>query len=330
MSTEQFKTYTGGPDWAPTGVEVTGVNVTELIPGTNNNMVHQWGVKRTPLVFDRHPYPDDGDPFGYEAEVITVFEHFVEPGDLVVDAGASVGYHTCLLSGLVGLEGIVLAFEPHLPSFKFLAEHVHLSNKCRNVAVFREALWKCDVEGLELSSVQHLGYSSLHRYKHATSTETVRGRALDSILMGPDEHPRLIKIDCEGSEAEVLLGAQKILEKGVDCVVLELNYFIMEQVERSDRIIREFMASLGYDMFLINIGNPKEGFHSPIRVEPTVPILLEGGHCINVMFSTVEKVRQRWKTEGISNYSMRSGENSKTASSSSTVAVTELIDQRTS
>lgn len=261
--------------------------------------VNHWGKRQVPLRFDFHPY--DGHPFGYEGEVINVFEHFVEPGDLVVDAGASVGYHACFLSKLVGEDGVVMAFEPHFKSFKLLVKNVHIANVLNNVGCYRQALWNKN-ELLNLWSVPHLGYSSFHKYKEFDEYEPVEARTLDSILTGPDEHPRLIKIDCEGAEGEILCGAQQILSRGVDCVVVELNYHIMDQVGRSDAVIRDFMQSLGYDMFLINIGNPKDGYEGPIRVDPGTQITVRGGIAINVLFSTVEKVKERWKTNGISKF----------------------------
>jgi hypothetical protein len=58
------------------------------------------------------------------------------------------------------------------------------------------------------------------------------------------------------------------------------------------------MADLGYDMFIINIddGTGTGRLKPPIRVLPHINITLEGGHHINVMFSTEEKVRKRWTT----------------------------------
>jgi FkbM family methyltransferase len=265
----------------------------------------EWGLKKTPLNFDRHPYPIEEAPLwlqkqlcGYEPEIINVIEHFVEPGDCAIDAGASIGFHTCLLSKLVGETGLVFAFEPHAISFKYLVHHVHVANRCNNVALYPFALWKIDMPKLELWSIPELGYSSFHKYADFTSSEMVEGRALDSLLINPADHPRFIKIDCEGTEAEVLLGAENILKKGVDCVVLELNYYLFEKTNRSDLVLRSYMKDLGYDMFLINIARKdgQQGFGFPMKVAHDVPIILQGGHHINVMFSTEEKVRDRWKT----------------------------------
>ena len=258
----------------------------------------EWGVRRTSLKFDRHPDPDgDSGMVGnvYEPEVINVIEKFLRPGDCAIDAGACIGYHTCLMAKLVGETGLVIAFEPQFKAFKYLCHHVHVANKLNNVECLRMALWKCDQHDLNLWSVRDVGYSSFHKYIDSHTYEQVEGRCLDTLLVVEENHPRLIKIDCEGTEPEVLCGAFNVLDRGVDAVIVELNYHLLKETGRSDRVIRDYMKALGYDMFLISIADKERGgFRYPIKVEPEVPILLEHGHHVNVLFSTEQKVRERW------------------------------------
>jgi len=272
----------------------------------------QIGKSKTELLFDSYPYPVEQAVFGhanYEPEIVDAIEHFVRPGDCVIDVGASVGYHACFLSKLVGEEGLVFAFEPHGESYQHLMQHVHVSNKLNNVACLKMAAWQEDKPELKLYSLDVPGYSTFHRYENAPSlhSEVVEGRMLDT-LIEPQNHPRFIKIDCEGTEGEVLLGAQNILRRGVDCVILEFNFHILKSTGRSDRVIREFMWTLGYDMFLINVGDVKGGFYYPMKVAPNVELFVENGHWVNVMFSTEEKVRQRYgDRQGISGGSEQHG-----------------------
>lgn len=281
-----------------------GVYVMPIIRMNEPPNEFTWGARRTRLLFNAAPV-EDFHPFGYEPEIINAFEHFVELGDVVIDAGASIGFHTCLLSKLVGENGVVMAFEPQLASFNFLMHHVHAINHLNNVVCIREALWKEDIDDLKLWNLEELGYSSFHHYFNAVSYETVPGRMLDTLLINESDHPRVLKIDCEGCEAEVLLGAQRHLQRGIDCVILEFNFKLMhdETIKRDDRVIREFMRSVGYDCFLINIGAENGrgscGYADPIWIDPNLEIQIRGGHHINVLFSTKEKVKERWKTNGI-------------------------------
>jgi FkbM family methyltransferase len=231
-------------------------------------------------------------PLDYEPEVVNVVERFVKSGDFCIDAGASVGFFTRLFSELVGPSGLVMAFEPNRISFRHLERNIK-KHKLNNVQAYRNALWKSDQPHLRLWSVDEIGYTSICHYASATGTEVVEARALDSLLT---EQPNFLKIDCEMSELEILWGAEKTLRAGIDCVVLEFNFNLLLQNGMSDREIREYMAALGYDMFLINIHGRDGAFHPPIKVELETKIVLKGEIThFNAMFSTVEKVRDRWK-----------------------------------
>jgi len=234
-------------------------------------------------------------PNFYEPEVVGVIQKFVRPGDLAVDAGASIGFFTRILSELVGSEGRVLAFEPNLESFGYLQENIR-KHGLTNVRELRMALWSCDRPEIRLWSSHQIGYTSICHYVNASGSEVVEARSLDSLL-GDAVHPRFMKIDCELAELEILRGSERILERGVDCVVLEFNYNLLDQNGMSDHLIRDYMHELGYDMFLISIGDGSDGFLDPIRVAPERHIKLHGEQQhINVMFSTEEKVRRKWPT----------------------------------
>jgi FkbM family methyltransferase len=233
--------------------------------------------------------------YEYEPEVLNVIRRVVKPGDCVIDAGACIGTHACVMGALAGENGLVLAFEPNMESYKVLVYTVHVVNKLNNVDCLRVGLWSSD-EWRELWSLDKVGYSSFHHYAtDATHSERVECRRLDSLL-GTTNHPRLIKIDCEGTEIEVLKGAHNILARGVDCVIVELNYYLMKILKSSDALIRGYMGELGYDMFLINIGDAKTGeLHAPIKVNRGQRIEIHNGSHVNVMFSTEEKVKEYWQ-----------------------------------
>ena len=231
-------------------------------------------------------------PEGYEPEVVNVIDRFVWPGDVAVDAGASVGFFTCLLSERVGDGGQVIAFEPNMESFEHLSRNIR-KRDLKNVEAHRIALWEENQPEITLWSVKEIGYTSVCHYYSATGSEVVPAWTLDSFLSS-GVRPRFMKVDCEMAELQILRGAERILRGGVDCVITEFNYHLMVQCGVSDHDVRDYMASLGYDMFLISIAEG-DGFHPPIRVEPPVEITVEGGlKHINVMFSTMDKVSSAW------------------------------------
>jgi len=60
----------------------------------------------------------------YEPDVTNVVRRFVHEGSICVDAGASIGYFTCLMADIVGPRGLVMAFEPNGPSFEYLEDNI--------------------------------------------------------------------------------------------------------------------------------------------------------------------------------------------------------------
>jgi len=238
-----------------------------------------------------HDIPDT-----YELEVMRVVDKFVGKGDHVIDAGASVGFFTRMCSRLVGNEGRIFSFEPNLESFVSLEKNVKKYGMT-NVQIFRQALWSKPLPEIRLWSVAEIGYTSVCQYINTDSTsEVVEAVTLDDVIPA-DLHVRFMKIDCELAEFEILRGAKMLLQRGVDCVVLEFNYHLMKQNGISDHIIRDYMADFGYDMFLINIGGSKDGeFSDPVMVGPKVEMEVKGQeiHHMNVMFSKENRVRELW------------------------------------
>jgi FkbM family methyltransferase len=239
------------------------------------------------LEFDmiRHPcWSGEGQNI-YEPEVSAIMERFVEPGDTVVDVGANMGWFTCLMSRIVGDAGLVIAFEPDLDNLKMLADNVRL-NQLNNVYVGQQMIWSGDC-WKDFWVFEHGGYSSYIKYDGAKQ-QRVFARSLDSLIFNDTvAPPRLIKLDCEGSEWAALRGAEKILRRGVDAVIVEFNFNIFEIIGLAERTVREFMMDLGYDFFLL-------GMAKPIYVEPRANLVGRDGCIMNTLFSKKETVNRLW------------------------------------
>src|SRR5437016_2709331 len=77
----------------------------------------------------------------YESPKQDAFARAIRPGDLVVDAGANVGFYTLLAARIAGPTGRVVAFEPVARNLDYLRRHVEL-NHVHNVRIEACALWK--------------------------------------------------------------------------------------------------------------------------------------------------------------------------------------------
>jgi len=163
----------------------------------------------------------------YDVSTTNLFQKILKRGNTVIDVGANLGWFTLLSAGIVGPEGHVISVEPEPLNFSRLSRSVEL-NRFENVTTIQKAL--SDREG---NATLHLSEGSTG--DHSIKWDSLGGRlgrsievrtaTLDSISRAYNiRHVDLLKIDVEGLEPEVLLGAKELLEESlIDTIILEWN-----------------------------------------------------------------------------------------------------------
>jgi FkbM family methyltransferase len=136
-----------------------------------------------------------------------------EEGDVIVDIGAHVGLFSMYLAKRWPCV-TVYAFEPFPENFVNCAENLRLNNVI-NVVLSQKAI-SGDSRPLDMASSPHNSGGASAIESTFGSNAIVRGipsMTLDEVFsVHAIDHCRLLKIDCEGMEYEVLLGAG-VLEK---------------------------------------------------------------------------------------------------------------------
>lgn len=136
-----------------------------------------------------------------------LFARYLREGDCVVDVGANIGSVTLTAASRIGPQGSVYAFEPHPRIFGYLKENIAM-NGFRNVHAFNLAVGRCE-ENVPISDSRTDDQNAI--IQHGPGIP-VPMRPLDAMRIGePVIH--LLKIDTEGYEKFVLLGASKLLQK---------------------------------------------------------------------------------------------------------------------
>jgi FkbM family methyltransferase len=156
----------------------------------------------------------------YEPYIVTTLRERIQPGMVVYDVGAHIGYLTLVMSRLVGSTGRVLSFEPDPRNREALNAN---ASEMSNVKVFPLA-----IDG-ELGEVQFatFGYSLVGRIADAdtpgdATMVTVQAVPLDHLINDRGEPvPQFIKIDVEGREVNVLEGAHSVLNEHRPTVIVE-------------------------------------------------------------------------------------------------------------
>jgi FkbM family methyltransferase len=153
-------------------------------------------------------------------------------GDTALDIGANVGHYSCRMSELVGSTGRVIAFEPVPATFAALTGNANRFRH-RNVTLVNAAVGdRVGHVGLSVPNVKDGSYLA-----HVDPAGAIRCLvlAVDSLaLPGP---VKLVKIDAEGYEPNVLEGMTNLLRRDRPVVILERN-----------KVAEQVLVSLGYQI----------------------------------------------------------------------------------
>ena len=143
----------------------------------------------------------------WEPEVSRLIESHLRPGAVFWDVGANAGYHTLFARRVVTRSGAVLAFEPNPDMLEVLKGQLAL-NRYDDVTVLSKAA-SDQVGELSFAKPENPLMGGIDTYVEGEKI-TVETTTLDELIKQYPA-PDLIKIDVEGAEVEVLMGAQELL-----------------------------------------------------------------------------------------------------------------------
>ena len=159
----------------------------------------------------------------YEPALVRAINRLLAPGDVFVDIGANIGFFSVLAAQLVGPAGRVLAFEPHPGAREILRAAIAANRLEDRIEVIEAAvgapgrtttrLFVTDNSMLSSTDPDRAPLRNDYPFTGAIDVTLV---ALDAWLGArPDLIPRIaaIKIDVEGTEAEVLAGMTGTLDR---------------------------------------------------------------------------------------------------------------------
>jgi FkbM family methyltransferase len=192
-------------------------------------------------------YFGDLDP-----KLSAVLKAWVRPGDTVLDIGANIGVLTVHLAHLVGDSGRVHAFEPNPVVASRLQQAIE-HNRLGNVALHRIALGSEEATLHLRAPRNNLGEGHLCASSDVGDFEDsypVRVRRLDDELQLEGAPIRLMKLDVEGHETEVLKGASGLLTRDPpDAVLFEINTIRRGSMAKHETL--DLLADHGYRFFQI-------------------------------------------------------------------------------
>ncbi len=183
--------------------------------------------------------------------------HSLKPGDHFLDIGAHFGYYSLLASELVGSAGKVYAFEPSSQNFHILNMN---ANNHSNIGIFKQAVsnkvgeinfYEFPNLYSEYSSVKIEQFEKMAWYKQNQPVKsTVNATNIDTITSDLTFVPKIIKIDVEGSEYNVLSGATNFLTNRKTTIAMEYVNSNRGN-EEHDKAVK-LLTRIGYKFYIIN------------------------------------------------------------------------------
>lgn len=167
-------------------------------------------------------------------------------GDCVIDVGANVG-DLSLAFELIGRKVRMVAFEPSPEDFRALEKNLQLNPAVIEFVAHQCALWNDDAGSLEFHLKPGKADSSLLPIDGISESVVVPARRLDSVLKTHTGRFRLMKLEAEGAEPEVLIGAEGLLGR-VDYICADVGFERGFSQESTLPAVTSFLSSRGFEV----------------------------------------------------------------------------------
>ena len=206
----------------------------------------------------------------YSEGQIYLLERLLKQDMIFIDVGANHGEFTLFAAKRL-TQGLVIAFEPVSFIFKKLKRNVEL-NDLSNVILIPKGLGytnqKTTLYGTEKHHIDGSKNEGLYSTKlindRSTIYEEVEIIRLDDFLKSLEiSKVDIIKIDVEGSELDVLMGARNSIKKFKPLIILEVCELTSSAAGYCSSQLLDYLDEMGYEFKLIM----RHGKTCPITVE---------------------------------------------------------------
>jgi FkbM family methyltransferase len=197
----------------------------------------------------------------------------LKKGMVCVDIGANIGYYALLESKKVGQYGKVIAIEPSPISFSYLEKNLKSRHQSKyetyNFACSNNDTTSCFL----ISSKSNMSkiVKETDKVLNGTKKIFVTTKKLDSILLKNESKIDFLRMDIEGNELNVILGAKNIIKKFKPIIQLEMHSHILGY--SNTKTLLEFFRDENYEItsfMMRELDEPKIGSIKDLKEEYTI------------------------------------------------------------
>jgi FkbM family methyltransferase len=169
-----------------------------------------------------------------------------------IDVGAHIGLVTLPAAINMSKGSTLISFEPSKINYSILKKHIQLNkiNLKPNIFLLNTLVGECDKS--EVTFYDNLsdssGTNSLIYNDKNTDIVKVKQISLDSFCLNKKLLPDVIKIDVEGYEYHVLIGAKQTIIKNKPKIIISIHPKQLHKINISEEIFFNLIDKLNYEL----------------------------------------------------------------------------------
>ncbi|MDQ3915629.1 MAG: FkbM family methyltransferase [Actinomycetota bacterium] len=183
----------------------------------------------------------------HEPEVYAWVMGRLEPGSTFFDIGAWIGLFTLGAARRVGPQGRVVAFEPSAGNAGLLRRHVEL-NELEDRTVVVEALVGDATGNAPFFAAPGPDMENSIVARPGATREELPMTTVDAVVAETGDVPDVLKIDVEGAEYRVLLGAKATMAEHRPVIVCAIHTELLRALGDSPEQVASLAGEVGYSL----------------------------------------------------------------------------------
>jgi len=185
----------------------------------------------------------------YEEFPLEIAKQEIKQGDVVLDLGANIGYHTLKFARLVGKKGKVFAFEPEPYNFALLKKNLEI-NGYNNVVLVQKAVSAENTKIKLYLSEENTADNRIFDSKDDRKFIEIESVTLDKYFENYEGKINFIKMNIQGSESGAIQGMSSLIEKNKDLkIIFEFTPCLHVKYGTSPEELLKLLTDRGFSLY---------------------------------------------------------------------------------